>query len=192
MKRNYNFIPTLNQNRTALNIYGVRCEVQRLRLRLQKIANQIIFDKYFEEEVVNWPLSDTSICRCWYNAWLVGHNLTESIITLEIMTQLCWDIWPEVTRSSQYPLITSSPTLSPPAQWSLSSHQTQGNVKHHHDISLTRREFWNTSVNFCGEREGLILWEIQIISETGISWLSEIVSCQDVTWILNITSHQPS
>ena len=76
--------------------------------------------------VSQWPLSDTSICRCWYNAWLVGHNLTESIITLEIMTQLCWDIWPEVTRSSQYPLITSSPTLSPPAQWSLSSHQTQG------------------------------------------------------------------
>lgn len=34
--------------------------------------------------------------------------------------------------------------------------------------------------------------EIQIILETGISWLSEIVSCQDVTWILNITSHQPS
>ena len=34
--------------------------------------------------------------------------------------------------------------------------------------------------------------EIQIILETGISWLSEIVSCQDVTWILNITSHHHS
>ena len=57
---------------------------------------------------------------------------------------------------------------------------------------LIYREFLNTWVNFCGGREGWILWEIQIMLETGISWLSEVVSCQDVTWILNITSHQPS
>ena len=113
------------------------------------------------------------------------------------MTQLCWDIWPEVTRCSQYSLITSSPALSPPAQWSFSSHQTQGRAEQciittHRDnislFSLIYREFWNTT-DFCGEREGWILWETQIMLETGISWLSEIVSCQDVTWILNITSH---
>ena len=50
------------------------------------------------------------------------------------------------------------------------------------------REFGNTSVHFCGEGKGESC-EIQIMLETGISWLSEIVSCQDVTWILNITSH---
>ena len=53
------------------------------------------------------------------------------------------------------------------------------------------REFGNTSVHFCGEGKGESC-EIQIMLETGISWLSEIVSCQDVTWILNITSHKSS
>ena len=139
--------------------------------------------------------SDTSICRCWYNAWLVGNNLTVSIIHPgnydSVMLRYLTNTDRILSIFSNYFIFYSVSSCS--MVLVLTSDTGQSSVlctTTHIRMTSHRTEFRNTSVNFCGEGKG------ESCERSKLCWRQEFHGCQKLShvrmsrgyWISQVTN----